>query len=81
MKYPEAIKIFEKARSEYNIPEEAELEFIEKRYIELPMDLDPEHKVTIWDELVWIAQYFLGIQVFELACDMTGKIVRFRRSR
>lgn len=76
-----AIKIFESVRSEYDIPPEAELEFVEKRYIELPVDFDPESNIPVWDELVWVGQYSLGASFYELACDMTGKIVRFEKSR
>jgi len=80
MKYQEAIKIFESVRSEYDIPEKAKLEFVEKRYIELPVDVE-ESTVPIRDELVWVGQYTLGARFYELACDMTGKIVRFEKGR
>lgn len=81
MKCQEAIKIFEGVRSKYDIPPEAELEFVEKRYIELPVDFDSERNIPIRDELVWVGQYGLGVSFYELACDMTGKIVRFEKSR
>jgi len=81
MNCQEAIEVFEGIRSKYDIPSEAELEFVEKRYIELPEDFDPEGDIRVWDELVWVGRYGLGMSFYELACDMTGKIVRFRKSR
>ena len=81
MKCQEAIKVFESEKSKYEIPEKAKLHFVEKRYIELPVEVDPKSKVPLSDELVWVGRYTLGVSFYELACDMTGKIVRFEKSR
>jgi hypothetical protein len=81
MKCKEAINIFESVRSEYDVPEKAKLHFIEKRYIELPVDVDPQSKAQVSDHLVWVGRYILGARFYEFACEMTGKIVRFRKSR
>lgn len=75
----EVIKIFEDVKSKYKIPEEAELEFVEKRYIELPDDA--VGNVLVWDELVWIGEYTSEEYIYELAADMTGKIVRFKSNK
>lgn len=81
MKCQEAIRVFESVRGKYDIPEKAKLHFVEKRYIELPEHLDSKSEVPVSDELAWIGRYILGVRFYELACDMTGKIVRFRKSR
>ena len=75
----EAIKVFEDVKSKYEIPEEAELEFVEKRYIELPVDASID--VPVWDELVWVGEFASEEYIYELACDMTGKIVRFKSNK
>jgi len=75
----EAIKIFEGVKSKYDIPEGAELEFVEKRYIELPVDATGD--VQVWDEMVWVGKYASEEYIYELACDMTGKIIRFKSNK
>ena len=75
----EAIDFFESVKSKYDIPSEAELEFVEKRYIELPVDATSD--VRVWDELVWVGEYASEEYIYELACDMTGKIVRFKSNK
>jgi hypothetical protein len=77
----EAIQVFEGVRGNYDIPPEAELDFVEKRYIELPVDTDADPSLPIRDELVWVGRYSLGVRFYELTCDMTGTIVRFEKSR
>jgi len=75
----DAIKVFEVIKQKYDIPEEAKLEFVEKRYIELPVDATSD--VRVWDELVWVGEYASEEYIYELACDMTGKIVRFKSNK
>jgi len=79
MNSQEAIKVFENVKGKYKVPEEAKLEFVEKRYIELPVDA--AGNVPVWDELVWVGGYASDEYIYELACDMTGKIVRFKSSK
>ncbi len=81
MRPQEAITVFENVRDKYAIPEKAKLKFVEKRYIELPDEIDPESEVQVYDEFVWIGYYTFKVRFYELACDMASKIVRFRKSR
>lgn len=81
MNSEEAIKIFESVRSKYDVPSGAEMEFVEKRYIELPVDYTPESKIPLRDVLVWVGRYAFDISFWELALDMNGRIVRVEKSR
>jgi hypothetical protein len=81
MNYKRAIEIFEKVKRNYDIPEDAELDFVEKRYIEIVEEITELSKITTKNELVWVGQYIVDQRFYEIACDMSGKIIRVEKGR
>ncbi len=79
MKFEDAGKIFESVKSEYKIPDEANISFIEKRIVELEID-SPDEIADSKNELVWVCEYISGSYLFQLTCNMQGEIIRFART-
>lgn len=81
MKYQEAVDHFESVRDKYDVPDEAVLDYVEKRLVEIDVDQESEDSVEVEDTLVWIAHYSHDVRFYELYSDMSGKIVRVEKGK
>lgn len=81
MKYQEAVDHFESIRDKYDVPDEAVLDYVEKRLVEIDVDQESEDSGEVEDTLVWVAHYSLDVRFYELYSDMSGKIVKVEKSR
>ncbi len=79
MQIEHAKDTFEKERFRYNIPQDATLTSVEKRYKEFCLSEDIENG-EYTDVLVWVGHFLFGSRFFELTCSMDGTIVHFEMS-
>ena len=81
MKYQEAVDYFESIRMKYDVPDEATLDYVEKRLVEIDIDQKSKDPREVEDTLVWVAHYSHEVKFYELYSDMSGKIVKVEKSR
>ncbi|NIN52758.1 MAG: hypothetical protein GTO23_06300 [Nitrososphaeria archaeon] len=81
MKFQEAVDHFESVRGKYDVPDEAVLDYVEKRLVEIDVDQESEDTKEVEDTLVWVAHYSYEVRFYELYSDMSGKIVKVEKSR
>ena len=81
MKYQEAVDHFESVRDKYDVPDEAVLNYVEKRLVEIDVDQESEDSGEVEDTLVWVAYYSHKMRFYKLYSDMFGKIVKVEKGR
>ena len=81
MKDQEAVDHFESVRDKYDVPDEAVLNYVEKRLVEIHVNQESKESREVKDTLVWVAHYSYKMRFYKLYSDMSGKMVKVEKGR